>query len=69
MTRHITGRAYKLRGVCGNDEGGDGLEEGVKAVLLGEIQQPELDVNERRVKSTAQENETGGGEVLNGPSN
>ena len=37
----ITGREDKLRRVCGDDEGRDGLEEGVPAVLEAEVQQPQ----------------------------
>ena len=45
----ITGREDKLRRVCGDDEGGDGLEEGVPAVLEAEVQQPQPEAAQGRV--------------------
>ena len=42
----ITGRKNQLRGVCSNDEGRHRLEKGFKAVLAGEVQQPQLKADE-----------------------
>lgn len=44
----ILGWENKLRRVCSNDESWDGLEESIKTVFQGKIQQFEPQVNERR---------------------
>lgn len=46
---NITGREDKLKGVRGDDEGRDGLEEGVAAVLEAEVQQPQPEAPQGRV--------------------